>query len=90
MGDFNSVYDFGSKDNFVANEGNATLDVQAFTNQNWLMDREEVKGFQSPKELHTKKDFELKERQVMLSSYSTFDSYYNPATQLYNKSMGFV
>lgn len=90
MGDFNSVYDFGSEDNFVANEGNATLDVQAFTNQNWLMDREEVKGFQSPKELYTKKDFELKERQVMLSSYSTFDSYYNPATQLYNKSMGFV
>lgn len=76
--------------NFVANEGNMLLQQQAYSIQDFLMDRPEVKGFEASGQIYQNKPFERIERQTMESAYSTFTTFYNPANALYNKSQGFV
>lgn len=75
---------------FVANEGNTLLQDQAYSLQDFLQDRPEVKGFETPEEIYKSKPFESVQRETMESAYSTFSTFYNPANALYNKSMGFV
>ena len=84
MGDMLDVPNNSNYDFIEASKENQILQQEAFVRQNWLQDKPEIIADEN--RLPKNKTFMTTPRQ-MLSGYSTFSYYYNPANYLYNQTL---
>lgn len=91
MGDVFNVEDYSLETLFEEQpKGNQLLQQQAYSNQDFLDDRPEIKGLEifenKNNEMFKNKEF-IKQPRSILTGYNEYDYFYNPATTIYNKSI---